>query len=206
MTIPRSNAKDVYEGAEDSTFLARGSAFSKSFVSAYPKSPRFVKCFLENIEGKSVYIPRYLRRLQPPADVWYEVESGGKKNNKAIEQAARYVSLIPYKEDSALFRDMPDLTCTSQEFLDLGAGDSEEHAMLLCNYFNFIDRQQSRQGNACKVDGVDRDINSYIIYGEAVPDGEAWFVARRCRKGKECEIWNPMTGECYSFDRKEYKV
>lgn len=35
---------------------------------------------------------------------------------------------------------MPDLACTSQEFLDLGMGDSEEHAILLCNYFNFIDK------------------------------------------------------------------
>ena len=69
MIIPRSNAKDVYEGAEDSTFLARGSVFSKTFVYKYPKSPRFVKCFLENIEGKNVYIPKYLRRLKPPPDV-----------------------------------------------------------------------------------------------------------------------------------------
>jgi coiled-coil and C2 domain-containing protein 2A len=34
---------------------------------------------------------------------------------------------------------MPDLFCNSQEFLDLGAGDFEEHAILLCNYFNYID-------------------------------------------------------------------
>jgi coiled-coil and C2 domain-containing protein 2A len=35
---------------------------------------------------------------------------------------------------------MPDLYCTSQEFLDLGAGGYEEHAILLCNYFNYIDK------------------------------------------------------------------
>lgn len=73
--------------------------------------------------------------------------------------------------------------------------------MLLCNYFNYIDKQQGRQGN-----GTERDINSYIIYGEAVPDGDAWFVARRCRNTRDCEIWNPMTGECYSFDRVKYTV
>jgi len=40
---------------------------------------------------------------------------------------------------------MPDLACNSQEFLDLGMGDSEEHAILLCNYFNFIDFNCDRQ-------------------------------------------------------------
>jgi hypothetical protein len=30
--------------------------------------------------------------------------------------------------------------CTSQEFLDLGVGDWEEHAILLFNYFSYIDR------------------------------------------------------------------
>lgn len=39
---------------------------------------------------------------------------------------------------------MPDLYCDSQEFIDLGAGDYEEHAILLCNFFNFIDRAQGR--------------------------------------------------------------
>lgn len=58
----------------------------------------------------------------------------------AIEKAARYVSLIPFLEDNQAFTDMPDLYCDSQEFIDLGAGDYEEHAILLCNYFNFIDR------------------------------------------------------------------
>jgi hypothetical protein len=31
--------------------------------------------------------------------------------------------------------DMPDIWCTAQEFLDLQQGDSEEHAVLLANYF-----------------------------------------------------------------------
>jgi coiled-coil and C2 domain-containing protein 2A len=53
--------------------------------------------------------------------------------------------MIPYIDDSKLFKDMPDLTCNSQEFLDLGMGDSEEHAILLANYFNFIDKAAKRQ-------------------------------------------------------------
>jgi coiled-coil and C2 domain-containing protein 2A len=79
--------------------------------------------------------------MQPPmageADGGFPIWAND--DTKAVERAARFVSLIPFVDDTQLFKDMPDLTCTSQEFLDLGAGDSEEHAMLLCNYFNFID-------------------------------------------------------------------
>ena len=85
MTIPRSNEKDIYEGEEDAHFLNKGVVWSKEFLTKFPKSPRFVKCFLENIEGNSVYIPRFLRRLQPPPDIFFEVESGNKDNKKAIE-------------------------------------------------------------------------------------------------------------------------
>jgi coiled-coil and C2 domain-containing protein 2A len=68
-----------------------------------------------------------------------------KNDQFAIEKAARFVSLIPQIEDNQSFAgQLPDLWCTSQEFLDLGAGDVEEHAILLCNYFNFIDQAQGK--------------------------------------------------------------
>ena len=57
----------------------------------------------------------------------------------AIQNAAWFVSLIPFVNDSHAFEHLPDLWCTSQEFLDLGYGGYEEHAILLCNYFNHID-------------------------------------------------------------------
>jgi coiled-coil and C2 domain-containing protein 2A len=82
-----------------------------------------------------VFIPKFLTPLKP-----YETLYGGRSDKNGIEKVARFVSLIPYLDDSTLFKDMPDLACTSQQFLDLGMGDSEEHAILLCNYFNYIDR------------------------------------------------------------------
>lgn len=85
-------------------------------------------------------------------------------------------------------------------------GDSEEHSMLLCNYFNFIDRDQGRQKMNPKDPAKTFDINSFIIFGEAVPNGECWFVARidmkekiKNKDQKDVELWNPMNGECYSF-------
>jgi hypothetical protein len=43
------------------------------------------------------------------------------------------------------------------------------------------------------------NINSYIVFGEAISEGECWFVARIDRKNNHTELWNPMHGECYSF-------
>jgi coiled-coil and C2 domain-containing protein 2A len=100
---------------------------------------------------------------------------------------------------------MPDLTCTSQEFLDLGQGDSEEHAMLLCNFFNFIDRDQKRQklDNKEKLGKDGKNYQSYIVYGEAIPEGDCWYVLRRDCVNNFVELWNPMTAECFNFDRTE---
>jgi coiled-coil and C2 domain-containing protein 2A len=64
---------------------------------------------------------------------------------------------------------LPDLWCTSQEFLDLGAGDVEEHAILLCNYFNYIDRFEKR----------DDKFQSYVVLGIGYPEGRTAYVLRR---------------------------
>ena len=81
-------------------------------------------------------------------------------------------------------------------------GDSEEHAMLLCNYFNHIDRAKERQ-KIVPADTNKKDYHSYIVYGEAIPIGECWFVMRRDKVQPLVELWNPMTAESYSFDRSK---
>jgi len=109
----------------------------------------------------------------------------------AIEKVARFVSLIPFKEDLKKFEDMPDLYCTNQEFLDLGEGDFEEHAILMCNYFNWIDQKWHPDKP---------DMKSYLLYGDAVPEGQTTYVLRRNVKKGHAEIWSPVTGECYFFE------
>jgi coiled-coil and C2 domain-containing protein 2A len=93
--------------------------------------------------------------------------------------------------------------------MDLGKGDSEEHAMLLCNFFNYIDRENGRQEKSASAAGTPwnqkQNVHSYIIYGEAVPDGFCWFVCRTCKLTEFIEIWNPMNGEVYNFDRVKSK-
>lgn len=126
---------------------------------------------------------------------------GRADRSKACERAARYVSLIPWVGDARLFKDMPDVTCLSQEFLDLGMGGSQEHAILLCNFFNYIDRQNGAQ----EVNEEEGGLHSYIVYGQAIPEGFTWYVARRHVKTNYVELWDPKTAECYVFAQSSGK-
>jgi coiled-coil and C2 domain-containing protein 2A len=103
------------------------------------------------------------------------------------------VSLIPQIEDNQAFAgQLPDLWCTSQEFLDLGAGDVEEHAILLCNYFNYIDQAQGKD-----------TFQSYLVLGLGYPEGRTAYVMRRNKENNHAELWNPLRGEAYFYGRSQ---
>lgn len=79
-----------------------------------------------------------------------------------IEKAARFVSLIPFKNDTEAFNDLPDIYCSAQEFVDLRSGDFEEHAILLCCFFMYIDQQVYKR----------EDIKNYVVMGRGLPEGK----------------------------------
>jgi coiled-coil and C2 domain-containing protein 2A len=54
---------------------------------------------------------------------------------------ARFVSLVPFMEDSGLHKRRGDIWCTNAECMHLTAGDSEEHAHLLAGFFLEIGQQ-----------------------------------------------------------------
>lgn len=56
---------------------------------------------------------------------------------------------------------------TCQQFIDIRGGDSQEHAILLCNYFTYIDKLLAHT-----------TYKSYVVLGKAVPEGNAFFVLR----------------------------
>jgi coiled-coil and C2 domain-containing protein 2A len=80
--------------------------------------------------------------------------------------------------------------CTSEEFLKLGAGDWEEHAILLCNFLNHLD--QSR-GSAH---------TSYIALGRGVPEGDTVYTLRMDSSASSdaagVVLWNAATGRGYT--------
>ncbi|MEE4248836.1 MAG: hypothetical protein V2I33_25950 [Kangiellaceae bacterium] len=141
---------------------------------------RSIKVFAENVNGHSVFLPRFICPLEPPPQFSTEGD-----NSTIIEKCIWYVSLIPHVEDNKAFKDLPDVWSTCQEFLDLCAGDYEEHAILLCNYLKFLDK--------------DNDISTYIVIGDGVPEGSTVYVMRKDNVTNDIELWNASTGVGYSF-------
>ena len=71
----------------------------------------------------------------------------------------------------------------------------EDHGILLCNYFNYIDRKAGR------------NIQSYLVLGKAFPYGKSIFVLRKniLQDGLhagDCELWDPYAGRCYYLPAK----
>jgi coiled-coil and C2 domain-containing protein 2A len=168
LQLPGENEYDYYPGAEKPSLLIAGSTWVKELKNRKVCSTRVVKAFGENINGQSVFLSRYLTRQKPPREA-VDLEQDP-QDPFAIEKVARFVQLIPFIEDNRAFEDLPDLWCTSQEFLDLGGGDYEEHSILLCNYFNYIDEiQKKSETNYNK---------SYLILGKGMPEGYTTYVMR----------------------------
>ena len=136
LDLPPRNAIDYYSGAENPQLLLNGSTWLKNLKKNSKFATRHIKLWGAGINNlaklESRFIPRYLTPLVPPIDVVDE---------NAYTKAARYVSLIPFKNETQIFKDLPDIWATCQEFLDVQAGGHEEHAVLLCNYFMYIDQQ-----------------------------------------------------------------
>lgn len=152
----------------------------------------------ENIKGQSILLCRYLTPIKPPEEVF---KASAERDVFAIEKVARFVSLIPFAEDLDTFKFMADMYATCQEFLDIGAGDFEEHAILLANFFQYVDNVQDPG-----------KFTSFLVFGEALPEGSSVYVMRRfsdefAKTQKEhkhsIELWNPMNGQCYFFARQE---
>jgi len=150
---------------------------------------RHVQLFAENFDGYSVFIPRYVKAQKPPDIVLSEDR---KDDPYAIQKAARFVALVPFVNDSQAFDEFPDCWCTTEQLFTLGFGDYEEHAVLLCNYFLYIESVQQK------------DISVYLLLGKAHPEGETTYVMRKHNKTHDVEIWNAKTGDCYYFN-KDYQ-
>jgi hypothetical protein len=62
----------------------------------------------------------------------------------------------------------------------------EDHGILLCNYFNYVDRNSGRN-----------HIVSYLAIGKAFPYGKSIFVLRKDINTGHAELWDPYAGTCF---------
>jgi len=139
-----------------------------------------------DIDGYSRLICRFITPQKPPNQV-YEPH-----DDTSIERAAKYVSLIPFLTDLQMFGGKQvDLWGTSKQLLDISCGDWEEHCILLCNFFNYIDvEDRGKADSSYKVE-------SFVCMVTSVPEGDAMYVLRRDSTTGNCEFWNAVTNECF---------
>ncbi|XP_025034195.2 coiled-coil and C2 domain-containing protein 2A isoform X1 [Pelodiscus sinensis] len=174
--IPGDPVREKFDTQEDEKLLQAAEKYQAECTLKFPSRQCLIT--VVDLNGKTVFITRYIKPLNPPQ----ELLNGHTNNSQAAaELVARYVALIPFLPDSVSFAGICDLWSTSDQFLDLLAGDEEEHAVLLCNYFLAMGKK------------------AWIIIGNAIPEGPTAYVLSW--EQHQYVIWNPSNGRCYGqFD------
>eukprot|EP00062_Callorhinchus_milii_P004934 gi/632943873/ref/XP_007887193.1/ PREDICTED: coiled-coil and C2 domain-containing protein 2A isoform X2 [Callorhinchus milii] len=174
--VPGESVREKFETQEDEKLLQAAEKFQKEMELKFPK--RRCLTFVTDLSGKMVFITRFIGPLSPPQEL---LDAFPNNPEASADLVARYVSLIPFLPDSVSFAGICDLWCTSDQFLDLLAGDEEEHAVLLCNYFLAMGKK------------------AWLVIGTAIPEGPTAYVLTY--EQNQYVIWNCTTGQYYGqFD------
>ncbi|NXK95290.1 C2D2A protein, partial [Formicarius rufipectus] len=170
--IPGESVREKFDTQEDEKLLQAAEKYEAECTSKFPS--RQCLTTVIDLDGKTVFITRYIKPLNPPQEL---LNANPNRSHTAAELVARYVALIPFLPDSVSFAGICDLWSTSDQFLYLLAGDEEEHAVLLCNYFLGMGKK------------------AWLIIGNAIPEGPTAYVLTL--EQSQYVIWNPSTGCFY---------
>ncbi|KAI1888734.1 hypothetical protein AGOR_G00171780 [Albula goreensis] len=170
--IPGETIREKFDSQEEEKLLMMADSFERDAAARFPGRPCL--CTVIDISGKTVFITRFIRPLSPPQEL---LDTFPNSPQEATELVARYVSLIPSLPDSVSFSGICDLWSTCDQFLSLLAGDEEEHAVLLCNYFLSLGKR------------------AWLIIGTAIPEGPTAYVLTH--EQSRYVIWNPSSGQYY---------
>ncbi|XP_048455338.1 coiled-coil and C2 domain-containing protein 2A isoform X2 [Rhincodon typus] len=174
--VPGEAVNEKLETQEDEKLLQKAEKFQKEVKQKFPN--RRCVTLVTDLTGKLVFVTRFIKALSPPQEL---LDAFPHDYEATMELVARYVSLIPFLPDSISFAGICDLWCTSDQFLNLLAGDEEEHAVLLCNYFLAMGKK------------------AWLVIGTAIPEGPTAYVLTY--EQNQYVIWNSTTGQYYGqFD------
>ncbi|XP_077786551.1 protein CC2D2B isoform X8 [Podarcis muralis] len=167
---------DKFIDHEDQTLLQKAYVFKQTCKALFPKRRIITSAF--NNQGRNILVTKYITSLNPPQQL---LDMCADEPNSTSDLISRFVSLIPCISDTGDENDDVDLWMTSENFLELGIGSKEEHAVLLCNYFLYIGKK------------------AWVLLGTSVLEGKVAYVATQ--ENGEYFLWNPLSGQCYKqFD------
>lgn len=168
--VPVTYIKDQIDSEEEESLLQASKKFEKDASLLCPERPCITTVI--DLAGREAFVTRYIRPLNPP-----EMLLVGLSPNSQYAMVARFVSLIPSLSDRDLFSASCELWSACDQFLTHLAGDKADHAVLLCNYFLFLNKK------------------AWLIIGSAVPEGPTTYVLTY--KDSQYLIWNPRSGQSY---------
>ena len=154
-TVPESDSSEDFE------VKVRAAKWVEEMKAKLPT--RRVSIFAPTTNGKPVLLCRMITAQNPPPGFG------------TPDQLLRFVSMIPNYSDSDVFQTEADVWCTSQEFLSIKAGDQEEHATLLANYFKFLGK----------------DVFIALGYDHII--GSTAYVITK--ESGRVTLWNPVLGK-----------
>ncbi|XP_031697797.1 coiled-coil and C2 domain-containing protein 2A-like, partial [Anarrhichthys ocellatus] len=161
-----------FDSQEDERLLQASERFEREAAGGHPDRPCITTVI--DLNGKTVFVTRYIRPLNPPQEL---LDAFPDNSQEAAALVARFVSLVPSLPDRVSFSGACDLWSTCDQFLTLLAGDEEEHAVLLCNYFLSMGKK------------------AWLIIGTAIPEGPTAYVLTL--EQNRYLIWNPSSGQYY---------
>eukprot|EP00002_Diphylleia_rotans_P016097 TRINITY_DN3128_c0_g1_i10.p1 TRINITY_DN3128_c0_g1~~TRINITY_DN3128_c0_g1_i10.p1 ORF type:complete len:1686 (+),score=344.27 TRINITY_DN3128_c0_g1_i10:64-5121(+) len=135
--------------------------------------PHKSEVLVVGIDGLRLLVCRFIIEIEPPFII------------DTADKALRFVSLIPFMEDSVAFTGQGDCWNISEHFLEMGHGDYEEHAVLLCNYLLHL------------------GLEAFVVIGQAIPEGDTAYVMTRDKIGTaenmttKVTFWNASAGMKY---------
>nr|XP_022316561.1 coiled-coil and C2 domain-containing protein 2A-like isoform X3 [Crassostrea virginica] len=165
--------RERFSTTEDEKLLQYADNWEKTLNAKF--KDRDFKTTVIDVNGKTVFVTRYFKALEPPQEIFEKADTDVKK----MEVVARYVSMIPSVSDSVVFPGLCDIWSTCDQFLQMMAGDEEEHAVLLANYFLYMKKV------------------TWLIIGKGIPEGPTAYVMTE--QENDYWIWNAGTGEHFSY-------
>uniref|UniRef100_A0A8D0ASE1 Coiled-coil and C2 domain containing 2A n=1 Tax=Sander lucioperca TaxID=283035 RepID=A0A8D0ASE1_SANLU len=170
--VPGESVREKFDSQEEERLLQASERFEREAAQVYPNRPCITTVI--DLNGKTVFITRYIRPLNPPQEL---LDASPDNPQETTALVARFVALIPSLPDRVSFSGVCDLWSTCDQFLTLLAGDEEEHAVLLCNYFLSMGKK------------------AWLIIGTAIPEGPTAYVLTL--EQSRYLIWNPSSAQYY---------
>ena len=121
-------------------------------------------------EGRTVFVTRFLRPIRPPD----ELIENGETSLESTVNVAKFVQMIPFVADSLIFPGLCDIWSRCDQFLQILAGDEEEHSVLLVNFFLGLGKKAWLLIGHSKLTGTScfpltREGDAYMIWFQGQP-------------------------------------